>query len=351
MQSVEISIDLDRPEPDLIHAAAENTRTLQIPRPQVYWTDLLLSAIIGYAALAVTLRINSLALKLTAGVVAILALYRAVSFIHELTHLKQGAVPGFRFMWNLLIGVPLLLPSFMYEGVHNLHHARSRYGTAEDPEYLPLAHMRVWTLPLFLFLSLLAPIALLLRFAVLAPLSLGMPSLRKFVVERGSALAISPGFRRKPPECGDWLYWEAATSLWAITALALVVTGGIPLSAFVVVLIIAAGIALLNQLRTLVAHLWENDGAPISITAQYLDGVNVPKGLLPELWAPVGLRYHALHHLLPGLPYHALPEAHRRLAAALPPGSAYHRANHEGLAGLTLRLFRAAQQGKAAMID
>ena len=62
----------------------------------------------------------------------------------------------------------------------------------------------------------------------------------------------------------------------------------------------------LNQVRTLVAHLWENDGEPMSVTAQYLDSVNVPPpATLPALWAPVGLRYHALHHLLPGVPYHA----------------------------------------------
>src|SRR3546814_2906513 len=55
----------------------------------------------------------------------------------------------------------------------------------------------------------------------------------------------------------------------------------------------------LNQIRTLVAHLWENDGEVLTVTGQFLDSVNVPPpGLLPELWAPVGLRYHALHHLL-----------------------------------------------------
>jgi fatty acid desaturase len=37
--------------------------------------------------------------------------------------------------------------------------------------------------------------------------------------------------------------------------------------------------------------------------------------VLAELWAPVGLRYHAMHHLFPQLPYHALPEARRRVLA------------------------------------
>jgi fatty acid desaturase len=100
-----------------------------------------------------------------------------------------------------------------------------------------------------------------------------------------------------------------------------------------------SAVAVLNQIRTLVAHLWENDGEPLSVTAQFLDSVNVPPpGLLPALWAPVGLRYHALHHLLPSVPYHALGEAHRRLSAELAPDSAYHNANYKGLPGLAYRL-------------
>ena len=59
-----------------------------------------------------------------------------------------------------------------------------------------------------------------------------------------------------------------------------------------------------------------------------------------ELWAPVGLRYHATHHLLPSLPYHALPEAHRRLAGRFGEGATYHDATYPGLWLLIGRIAR-----------
>jgi fatty acid desaturase len=328
----------------MLKAAAEIARDLNVARPGVYWTDLLLSVAIGYGALALAATLPSLGWSLAAGLVSMLALYRAISFIHELSHLKDGQVPGFRAAWNAFVGVPLLMPSFMYENVHTLHHARTRYGTAEDPEYLPLALMKPWTLPLFVLVAGLAPIGFLIRYAVLSPLSLVVPGLRRIVVERYSALAINPGFRRRMPEgafARQWARTEAAASLWAIALLTLTATGVLPLRVFLTLLGIVSAVGVVNQVRTMVAHLWENDGEPMSVTAQYLDSVNVPPpAFLPFLWAPVGLRYHGLHHLLPSLPYHSLGEAHRRLSGMLEAESPYHRSSHTGLPALLSRLVR-----------
>jgi hypothetical protein len=237
----------------MLKAAADLTRDLNAPKPAIYWSDLIISVAIGYGALAAAMLAPSVGWAIAAGVVAALALYRAESFIHELTHIKHAAVPGFRLGWNLLVGIPLLTPSFMYEGVHNLHHAKSRYGTVEDPEYLPLALMKWWTLPVFLLVSALAPIALLFRYAVLTPLSLVIPWLRRHVVERYSGLQINPSFRRPLPDGPGRALWhrlEAAASVYAIALITLTATGVIPLKIFLIFLAVTSALAVTNQVRT-----------------------------------------------------------------------------------------------------
>lgn len=330
----------------MLRAARDLTKDLITARPAIYWTDMLLSAGLGYAALAGAILVGSVPLAVVLGVIAALSLYRALLFIHELSHIHRDALPGFRLAWNLLVGIPMLTPSFMYEGVHTLHHARTRYGTADDPEYLPLALMKPWSLPLFVLIALLLPFALLFRFAVLVPLGAVIPPIRTIVWQRFSSLSINPQFRRRRPE-GELrprVFWqELGGSVWALALLgSTFVIGWQPL---LIALAVFSAAAVLNQLRTLVAHLWENDGEPMTVTAQFLDSVNVPPpGRIAEIWAPVGLRYHALHHLLPSMPYHSLGEAHRRLAAHLGTGSTYDGANHAGMVPLVLRIARSTMR-------
>ncbi len=326
----------------MLRAAVELTRDLGGAKASVFWPDMLASALTGYAALVGAILAANPWAAAAFGVLSALAFYRALLFIHELSHIHRNALPGFRFVWNVIVGIPMLTPSFMYEGVHPLHHARTRYGTVEDPEYLPLALMKPWSLPVFLLTAILLPVALLVRSALLVPLGVVIPPLRRLVWARASALAINPAFRRRPPE-GDFarmVFWqELGATLWAWFLLGWSATHGWrPL--LIGIAVIALG-AVLNQARTLVAHLWENEGETMTVTGQYLDSVNVPPpGWLTVLWAPVGLRYHALHHLLPSVPYHALGEAHRRLIAELGGGSTYVRSSYAGLLPLLGRLVR-----------
>lgn len=329
----------------LLSAAAAAARTFSAPNARIYWADLIATSIVAYGAFAATLAVPLGWLTLVFGTLAALAFYRGLSFIHELTHIRRDKLPGFFAAWNVLIGIPLLTPSFMYDDVHTQHHAKTTYGTAQDPEYLPLASMGRTAIGLFVLVSALAPLGFLLRFALLGPASVLSRRLRHLVVERYSALAINPQFRRRPPSgefAREWRVLETATCLWALVIISFVGSGLISLSTLAIGLAVGAGIAVVNQVRTLAAHLWENEGGePMSLTAQYLDSVNVPPpATLPALWAPIGLRYHALHHLLPSVPYHALGQIHRQLTLQLDGASAIRKADHRSLNSLLWKLVR-----------
>jgi fatty acid desaturase len=305
---------------------------LFVPSRRQYWSDLLASALVGWAAFAVAAS-APLPVAAAAFVVAVFALYRALLFIHELTHLREGAIPGFRTAWNLLVGFPLLVPSITYEGVHTDHHRRSVYGTPADPEYLPLARAPRRAIVRFLLDPIAAPSVFILRFLVAGPLSWFVPPLRRWLEQRASSLVINLRYVRPPLDDRARRRLraaEAGTFAYAGAAFGLAALGAIPARAFLVWLLVSTAIALVNQFRTVVAHRFASEGGELDVVGQLTDTVNIPGGLLTGLWAPVGLRYHALHHWLPDLPYHALPEAHRRLLAALPPEAPYRGVQERG---------------------
>ncbi len=329
-------------EASLARQANELARDLVAASPRVYWLDLSVTAAVTWMSLAIATTSSSPGWALAAGLVCILALYRGISFIHELTHLRRDDVPGFHFAWNVLIGVPWLTPSLLYEGVHILHHAKDRYGTARDPEYHPLARRPPHELAAFIGIALLAPVGVILRFAILAPLSFLIPPLRRFVIARTSGMVINIGFSRDDfdrARSAPWLAQEIGAWLWSWTVLGLTAAGVIPLRALIIAMVIFSLMTVLNQLRTAVAHYWENNGDQMAVLDQFLDTVNVPPpAMLPFLWAPVGLRYHALHHLMPRLPYHNLGTAHRRLVEALPADHDYRRVEQRELIPALARL-------------
>jgi fatty acid desaturase len=82
-----------------------------------------------------------------------------------------------------------------------------------------------------------------------------------------------------------------------------------------------------HAMRIMVGHRYQSDGEPQGRIEQVLDSFNFTRNrLVTSLLAPLGFRLHALHHLFPKIPYHNMPEAHRRISAALPPDSFYHAA-------------------------
>jgi fatty acid desaturase len=337
---------------ELVRLAYRLTSDLSKPNAAIYWTDLLLSAALGYGGLALWYVYGMTFVGLAAVLVSALALYRCVLFIHELTHLRRRTPRFFWTAWHVLVGVPMLLPSFLYEGVHNLHHAKEYYGTENDPEYLQFTRGPRRNIAYMLPISASEPLMLVVRFLFVIPIAVVVPAIRGYVLERMSAMMMNPRFRRKqpPPYRTAWLVLEGVTSVYAWAILILVLAGVVPFTLVLMWLAVWSAISVINIVRTLAAHHYENDGQPIDVVAQLLDSVNVPPpAMLPMLWAPVGLRYHALHHLLPNLPYHSLGAAHRRLLAQLPADSPYRATASRRVAEVLARMLRMqARHRKAA---
>lgn len=325
-------------------------RDLFTPNAVIYWSDFLLSAGVGLLCFRLVqrrLEFPSL-LQTVVFFISCLALYRAALFTHELTHLRKGTFTGFRTAWNLLIGIPFLMPSFLYY-THLAHHARKHYGTDDDGEYLPLAAGPVAGIFRYFGQVPLIPLLAVLRFLVLVPLCWISPSVRRWVQQRASSMVIDPSYVRPlppPSELRIWRLQETACFLYVATVAALLVAGVLPWTFLAQAWLTALVILTLNQLRTAGAHRFRHHGErELSFVDQLLDSLNYPTNpLFNSLWAPVGLRYHALHHLFPSLPYHNLGEAHRRLMERLPADSAYRQTNCPSLWSALRDLFRSAQQ-------
>ncbi|HJT25512.1 MAG TPA: fatty acid desaturase, partial [bacterium] len=240
--------------------------------------------------------------------------------------------------------------------VHIDHHKQKMYGTKDDGEYLPFVLMGRFRIVTFFLTMLIVPFVFTLRF-LLTPLSYLIPPLRKLLWEYLSSLSIDPEWKRPEPQERDGKWWrlqEFLTFAYAVAFGFLLWKGILPLKVLVLWYLVATLILLTNGLRTVAAtHCYRNPaGHILEFSEQFLDSVTIPGNpVTTGLWAPVGLRYHAVHHLFPGMPYHNLGEAHRRLMKGLPENSVYRLTLRKSLWDGLVCLWAettAAQKSKAA---
>lgn len=313
--------------------ARDLVRDLHTPDPRIYWTDLLVTGVIGWLAFLAAVLSRPLSWPMFGALfICVCAFYRGLCFLHEISHIRAGILPRFEVMWNIIFGIPLLLPSFMYVGVHQYHHNLATYGTDRDPEYLPFSGKPLM-ISVFVLQSLLIPMFLLVRFFVLAPVSLLIPRAHRALCVCFSSLCLNVRFRRDVTAAleSDIRRWEVATVLTWAAAGALLAINHVAWHSLVIWYAAFAMVAVVNTIRTLGAHRYTSDGTPIGRDEQLIDSIDTPGAFWTELWAPVGLRYHALHHYFPGIPYHNLGAAYGRLAGSLPPDALYHLAVSPGL--------------------
>jgi fatty acid desaturase len=302
-------------------------RDLMKHKPAIYFADFTLSAVLGYSAAWIYLTVPNWSLaQIVALIVASFALFRAGVFIHEIVHMPRGRMDAFKVFWNLLYGVPMLSPSFMYAN-HTDHHARRYYGTEQDGEYQQFAGGGAGRIAAYFAQVLVIPLFGVARFLILAPLAWVSPRIRGWVWSAASSYISNPGYRRQVPAGeahGWWVVGEVLCFAWICFVILLLVTGVLPWHALTEVYVLGVVAIFLNWLRNLAGHLFLSNGEPMSHEQQVRESVTITgTPWLHELLFPVGLRYHALHHLFPAMPYHSMGTAHRRLLAQLPDGAGY----------------------------
>jgi fatty acid desaturase len=328
--------------------AKKITEDLFEANPWIYWSDFIFCDFIGWFFFILAVQSPNFSLIQTgAFFIAGLALYRSVIFVHELTHLKKRTFRVFHIVWNLICGFPLMVPSMLYMGVHIDHHKQKLYGTKNDKEYFDFAREKPYRIPLFLATLTVVPGIFLIRFLVLTPISYAVLPLRKILWEKASSLAVSGGYKRPiPPEEEKriWVTQEFMTFIYGLGSISLMVSGVWPWKVLGFWYTTAFFILFANGLRTLVAHRYRNPpDHEMMFSEQLLDSNNIPGNpFWTPLWAPVGLRFHATHHLFPGMPYHSLGEAHRRLIKELPPENPYHQVVRPGFWAALTQLWKEA---------
>ncbi len=303
-------------------------RGLTRPNPVIYWADFLISITVAYGALTVYLTAPLFsALQVATFSLTAFAMYRISLFMHELVHFKKGEMTVFQVCWNIIAGIPMLTPSFFYES-HIAHHNTHHYGTRNDGEYLPLGNGALRDLVAYAAQVVLQPIVVTVRF-LLTPISFLHPKLRQWTLERASSFVINFSYR-KPISTNAprraWAAMELACSLRAWVIFIAPIVGLTTWSRVPQLYALAVAILTLNHLRALSSHRFLSDGDRMSHSNQFSDSTIITGNLFTSLICPLGQRYHALHHLIPSLPYHNLAEAHRRLSSELPADSPYHKA-------------------------
>jgi len=310
-----------------------------------YWTDFLLSVGAAWAlAFYFLLTPGWGGITVPALLASAILFFRAGTFIHEIIHFRAGELKWFSRVWNLLMGIPFLMPWILYKN-HVEHHSVRYFGTPDDGEYLPLAAAPLRETVKYLLQAPLLPLFTVLRFGLVGPLSYLHHGLREWVLTAASAGVSNPYYRKRFPAADEWhlRVVEVLCFLWLL-ALALLLAKGMIDWMLLLKGYVLIGLTLtLNWVRNLAAHSYANRGERMTLAEQFSDSINITgQTWLTVLMFPVGLRYHALHHLFPFLPYHNLGKAHARLVAQLPAGSPYHAANFDSYFVVLANLWRGA---------
>ncbi len=337
----------------LVPQARPLVKDLLQPSARYYTVDMLITLVVAYGFAGVYFLAPAFSPpQIIALVISGFALHRLSNFMHEIVHLEsKKALKSFRVAWNVLVGIPTLMPSYFF-GNHIAHHNARQFGTGDDCEYVALARGPLSGIAKFMAQIFLQPVFVIVRFTVLTPISFLHPKLRQWTLENFSGFVFVWPCPREIPEDAPRAAWAAmdiACWLRASAIFVLVAVGLNPWYRIPQLYVLATFALSLHYFRSLTAHRYMADGNRQSFAAQLQDSIDiVGNRYFTELLYPIGLRYHALHHMFPNMPYHNLGIAHRRLMAHLPADSPYRDLVYPSVWSVLRELFQHSRENSAA---
>lgn len=290
-------------------------------RPILYWCDFLLSSFLGNLFIYFSVIAASFSVQQVFYIsLSTIFLFRSALFVHEDSHFGSK-IKGFTWGYNLIFGFLHKLPSYSYQP-HRQHHAVNTYGTINDPEYDLIIDRPAFTLLLPFVSMALIPIFSLIRYGFI-------PLILPFIGDQGrswvyihiSTLVMNLQFKRNLPtkeERKDWYIQDFFCCIYNTVLFVLMILGVLPWKLLWVWLAVMYVVYVINFYRVITSHTYLSRFNKTTFKQQILDSINIPS-IFWSMWLyPVGLKYHALHHMYPNIPYHNLGKAHKWLISELP---------------------------------
>ncbi len=318
------------------------------PNPYLFYTDFTLSALAGDFCLFRAIETPGwIASRLLWIFISALCMFRATVFLHEAYHLGKH-LRGFVWWYNLLHGFTHKLPFYCYTP-HRYHHLPETYGTINDPEYEALSTKPLWY-SLFVApcgVMAILPVFMLVRWGIMpAILPFIGTKARDAIYARASTLAMNPSYVRPVPSVSERRAWYGEDMGCLIYSVAwgwLIYVKLLPWQSVGIWYAVFYLVAVLNYYRVLISHRYFTELNATTHKQQVLDSGTLLWSPLNSWLYPVGLRYHALHHMFPQIPYHHMGEAHKWLMLTLPPDHPYRLTVSKGyfiaLKGLLIKKF------------
>ena len=277
-------------------------------RPAVFYRDLIVPGAVFAGAYAFLLGAEGWGFAL-AFVVAVIALHRAAILMHDICHQYDNPrLKRFIWVWDLTVGAVAAIPSPRFLRPHRIHHATGSFRTKDDPQYLLVRTDRTLAAFVLLLIPFIMPVLNIANALVASVAGTALDeAVERWAARRGMPTGSVVAARHRPRVIWLSRYYVA---LYALYAYLLPETLGLAYA------VLVAG-WWLTTIRIPLEHRMEHLLESSDKRDHLLDSFTI-ESPLAALLQPLAMRFHAAHHLYPGVPYHNLEALHRELKASDP---------------------------------